>query len=76
MLAVYYPVLAFGLVIDSGAVGIVPAQTHTGCYEHTIDLVAHQCYGSPIGHRDVVESAHCLAAESSARGLLQVVLLA
>ena len=76
MLAVYDPVLAFGLVIDRGAVGIVPAQSHTGGYEYAIDLVAHQCYGSPIGHRHIIESSHGLAAESSARGLLQVVLLA
>ena len=76
MLAVYDPVLAFGLVIDRGAVGIVPAQTHTGGDEYAVDLVAHQCYGSPIGHRHIIESAHCLAAESSAWGLLQMVLLA
>ena len=76
VMSVYHPVLAFGLVIDCGAVGIVPAQAHSGGDEDTIYLVSHDGYGCPVCHRNVVEAAHGMTAESSARGLLQVIALA
>ena len=68
-----YPVLSFGLVVNSDSLGVVPAESHTGSDERTVNLLVVNSYGSPVGYRDVVESSHCVAAESSARSLLQVV---
>ena len=76
MVAVDDPVLAFGLVIHGSALGVVPSIAHTGSDEYAVDLVAVQVHGSPVGKGDVVESSHGRSAESSARSLLQQVLVA
>ena len=70
------PVLAFRLVVDSSALGVVPAIAHSGSDEHAVDLVAVEIDGSPVGEGKVVETAHRRAAEASARSLAEVVLIA
>ena len=68
-----YPVLAFCLVVNSDSLGVVPAESHTGSDEGTVNLLVVDGYRCPVRYGDVVESTHCVAAESSARSLLQVV---
>src|SRR5476651_259897 len=43
MMAVNYPILAFGLVVYSGAFSIVLPQTHTRSNKNTINFMAHYC---------------------------------
>ena len=76
MVAADDPVLAFCLVVDRSAVGVVPPQSHTGSYEYAIYLVAHKGDRGHVRERDVVESSHCRTAESASRGLVKVIALA
>ena len=61
------------LVVNGDALGVVPAESHTGSYERAVDFVAVNGDGGPVGDGDVIESTHCVAAESSAGSLLEVV---
>ena len=73
--AVDDPVLPLGLVVDGGALGVVPAQAHARRDENAIDLVAHDRDRRPVGDRKVVKSAHGRAAEAAAGRLGEVVIL-
>ena len=68
-----YPVLSFCLVVNCDSLGVVPTESHTWSDECSVNLLVVDGYRSPVCYRDVVESSHCVAAESSARSLLQVV---
>ena len=73
VLPVDHPVLAFSLVVNCDALGVVPAESHSRSNECAVNLVAVNCDGSPVCNGDVVESSHGMAAESSAGSLVKVV---
>jgi len=73
--AVNYPVLAFGLIIDCGALGVVLAQSHAGGDEDSVGLVAHYGDRRHVGDGEIVESTHGGAAEPAARSLREVIVL-
>ena len=76
VLAVDDPVLPLRLVVDRGALRVVLAQAHARLDEDAVSLVAHDRDRRHVGDREIVEPAHGRAAESAARRLGEVVVLA
>ena len=76
MVTVDHPILAFSLVVDSDAVGVILTHTHTRHEEYTIYLVATQSYRCHIRDRQGVESAEGCTHKGAARSLIQMVALA
>ena len=76
MLAAEHPVLALGLVVHGRTGGVVQPQAHTRSDEDAIDFVTHHVHRRPVGHGYIVVAAHSRAAETAARGLIQMVPLA
>ena len=74
--AVDHPILALRLIVNRGTLRVVLAKAHSRLNEYAIDLVTHDRHRRHVGKRNVVEPSHCWAAESAARRLGQIVLLA
>ncbi len=68
--------LPFGLIVDGRARRVVVPETHARLDEHAVDRVPRDGDGRHVGDRQVVEPAHGRAAESAARRLRQVVVVA
>ncbi len=73
VMAVNDPVLPLRLVVDRGALRVVPAEAHARLDEDAVGLVAHDRNRRHVGDREVVKPAHGRAAESAAGRLGEVV---